>query len=45
MNENGLNGYSIQVPEKAEQGENYFLFQYTTVTIKVNKNASESEMK
>jgi hypothetical protein len=23
MNENGANGYSIEVPEKVEQGENY----------------------
>jgi hypothetical protein len=33
------------VPEKAAQGENYCLFQDTAVTIKLNKNASESEMK
>jgi hypothetical protein len=33
------------VPEKAEQGENYCLFQDTAVTIKLNKKASESEMK
>jgi hypothetical protein len=33
------------MPEKAEQGENCCLFQDTAVTIKLNKKASESEMK
>jgi hypothetical protein len=33
------------VPEKAEQGENGCLFQDIAVTIKLNKNASEREMK
>jgi hypothetical protein len=45
MNENDPTGYSIQVPEKAELGENYCLFRDTTVIIKLNKTASQSEMK
>jgi hypothetical protein len=45
MNETGPNEYSIQVPEKAEKGENYCLFRDTAVTIKLNKEESESEMK
>jgi hypothetical protein len=42
MNENGPNWYSIYVPEKAEQGENYCLFQDTAVTIKLNKTANDA---